>query len=152
MASSARPCSSRLSCAASRRLQVSCPSSTTSLARRGDDFSRLGSLEPSAEIEVADAPPPSPATAFSGVEVTQTQEGVLIHLRADGMIAATESFTLEDPARLVVDLPGLDERYVGWKGGGCWRNGVPTRVSKESDLLNAIVGEGFKSRRERPSS
>jgi myo-inositol-1(or 4)-monophosphatase len=51
---------------------------------------------------------------------------------------------LEDgePVLGLIDLPMLDERYVGWKGGGCRRNGQPTRVSGESDLSKAIVSHG----------
>jgi fructose-1,6-bisphosphatase/inositol monophosphatase family enzyme len=51
---------------------------------------------------------------------------------------------LEDGAPVfgLIDVPALDERYVGWKGGGCRRNGVPTEVSQESDLAKAIVSHG----------
>jgi len=42
----------------------------------------------------------------------------------------------------LIDCPALGERYVGWKGGGCRRNGQPTRVSQETDLRRAIVSHG----------
>ena len=42
----------------------------------------------------------------------------------------------------LIDLPLLGERYVAWKGGGCTRNGEPTRVSQSSDLDTAIVSHG----------
>jgi myo-inositol-1(or 4)-monophosphatase len=47
-----------------------------------------------------------------------------------------------EPVLGLIDLPTLDERYVGWKGGGCRRNGRPVRVSSESDLRRAIVSHG----------
>jgi histidinol phosphatase-like enzyme (inositol monophosphatase family) len=47
-----------------------------------------------------------------------------------------------EPVFGLIDVPALDERYVGWKGGGCRRNGEPTRVSQESDLRRAIVSHG----------
>jgi len=47
-----------------------------------------------------------------------------------------------EPLVGLIDCPGLDERYVGWKGGGCWRNGVRTRVTRESDLRRAIISHG----------
>lgn len=47
-----------------------------------------------------------------------------------------------EPVLGLIDLPALQERYVGWKGGGCRRNDVPTRVSGESDLSRAIVSHG----------
>ena len=47
-----------------------------------------------------------------------------------------------EPRLGLIDCPALDERYVGWRGGGCRRNGVPTRVSQETDLRRAIVSHG----------
>jgi histidinol phosphatase-like enzyme (inositol monophosphatase family) len=60
-----------------------------------------------------------------------------------------------EPVMGLIDLPALDERYVGWKGGGCRRNGKPTRVSEETDLRRAIISHGdpfcFDERGERPA-
>jgi histidinol-phosphatase len=47
-----------------------------------------------------------------------------------------------EPVFGLIDCPALGERYVGWKGGGCRRNGQPTRVSRETDLRQAIVSHG----------
>jgi histidinol phosphatase-like enzyme (inositol monophosphatase family) len=47
-----------------------------------------------------------------------------------------------EPVFGLIDLPGVDERYVGWRGGGCRRNGLPCRVSQESDLRSAIISHG----------
>jgi histidinol phosphatase-like enzyme (inositol monophosphatase family) len=55
----------------------------------------------------------------------------LIALQVDGQ-----------PVFGLIDCPALDERYVGWKGGGCRRNGRPTRVTDETDLRRAIVSHG----------
>jgi histidinol phosphatase-like enzyme (inositol monophosphatase family) len=60
-----------------------------------------------------------------------------------------------EPVMGLIDLPALNERYVGWKGGGCRRNGKPTRVSEETDLQRAIISHGdpfcFDERGERPA-
>ncbi len=60
-----------------------------------------------------------------------------------------------EPVMGLIDLPALDERYVGGKGGGCRRNGKPTRVSEETDLQRAIISHGdpycFDERGERPA-
>jgi len=48
----------------------------------------------------------------------------------------------EEPLVGLIDCPALDERYLGWRGGGCRRNGVPTRVSQETDLRRAIISHG----------
>ncbi len=58
-----------------------------------------------APIVVVKSPPP--ATQLASVTAKATGAGVLIGLEANGAIVALEAFTLEDPARLVVDLPGL---------------------------------------------
>jgi histidinol-phosphatase len=48
----------------------------------------------------------------------------------------------DEPLVGLIDCPALAERYVGWRGGGCRRNGLPTRVSQETDLRRAIVSHG----------
>jgi myo-inositol-1(or 4)-monophosphatase len=47
-----------------------------------------------------------------------------------------------EPVFGLIDCPALGERYLGWKGGGCRRNGEPTFVSAETDLRRAIVSHG----------
>lgn len=42
----------------------------------------------------------------------------------------------------VIDLPALDERYTGFEGSGCRRNGASVRVSQEKDLEQALVAHG----------
>jgi histidinol phosphatase-like enzyme (inositol monophosphatase family) len=51
---------------------------------------------------------------------------------------------LEDgePVLGLIDLPALGERLVGWRDGGCRRNGEPVRVSREADLRRALVSHG----------
>jgi type IV pilus assembly protein PilQ len=63
-------------------------------------------FEPEPEPELASVPPPT-ARTLAEVRVTEVSGGVVLHLVADGVIGAMETFTLEDPVRLVVDLPGL---------------------------------------------
>ena len=64
---------------------------------------------------------------------------------------------LEDgvPALGLIDLPGVGERTVGWKGGGVFRNGAPVRCSQETDLRNAFISHGdlfcFDRCHERPA-
>jgi myo-inositol-1(or 4)-monophosphatase len=42
----------------------------------------------------------------------------------------------------LIDLPALGERYVGWKGGGCRRNGAPVRCSQATDVRLSLVSHG----------
>jgi len=55
---------------------------------------------------VAMAPPPA-ASMLTELSAEITDGGVLVALQADGAIESLEAFTLSDPARLVIDLPGL---------------------------------------------
>jgi myo-inositol-1(or 4)-monophosphatase len=50
-----------------------------------------------------------------------------------------------EPVLGLIDLPSLDQRIVGFEGGGVRRDGTPIRVSEETDLRRAIVahGDGF---------
>jgi type IV pilus assembly protein PilQ len=47
------------------------------------------------------------AKRLAAVDVRRVEGGVVLQLRADGAIESAGSFTLEDPERLVIDLPGL---------------------------------------------
>lgn len=47
-----------------------------------------------------------------------------------------------EPVLGLIDLPALDERYVGWKGGGVRRNGAAVRVSQQTDLRRALISHG----------
>lgn len=51
---------------------------------------------------------------------------------------------LEDgvPVLGLIDLPGLDERTVGWKGGGVRRNGVAVRCSRATELRKSFCAHG----------
>jgi histidinol phosphatase-like enzyme (inositol monophosphatase family) len=46
------------------------------------------------------------------------------------------------PVLGLIDLPGVGERTVGWKGGGVTRNGVPVRCSQRTDLSDALIAHG----------
>ena len=63
-----------------------------------------GAAEQSVPLTLA---PPREASTLTGVRTEVVDGGVLVQLIADGVIGATETFTLEDPARLVIDLPGM---------------------------------------------
>src|SRR5690606_12605593 len=60
----------------------------------------------SAAAPAAPAPVP-PARTLRGVRTESTPRGTLVHLDADGALEGFESFTLKQPARLVLDLPGV---------------------------------------------
>jgi len=70
----------------------------------------------------------------------------------DGTIAFTRGIPLfttlialvdaGEPVLGLIDVPVLDERYLGFRGAGVRRNGEPVRVSQESDPRRALVSHG----------
>jgi histidinol phosphatase-like enzyme (inositol monophosphatase family) len=42
----------------------------------------------------------------------------------------------------VIDLPVLDERFVGWLDGGCRRNGEPIKSSTVNDIKRCLISTG----------
>jgi type IV pilus assembly protein PilQ len=67
----------------------------------------------------------SPATKLTGVSAREADGGVVVELAADGRIEGAEVFTVEDPLRLVIDLPGLKSE------------GVPAK----SDVAGALISK-----------
>jgi histidinol phosphatase-like enzyme (inositol monophosphatase family) len=55
------------------------------------------------------------------------------------LIALVDS---QRPVVGLIDLPALDERYVGFEGGPCVRNGRRIQVSNQADLRKAIIAHG----------
>ncbi len=47
-----------------------------------------------------------------------------------------------EPVLGLIDLPALDERIVGFKGGGCHLNGRPVSVSTQADAKKALISHG----------
>jgi type IV pilus assembly protein PilQ len=112
------------------------------------------------EIEAAAAQIPmavetSPATALIGIEYSKTPEGVLIHLEADGSVAAMEAFTLEEPDRLVVDMLGLKSQVDSASVSVGSPHVARIRVGAHPDKVRVVIdgGEaagGFEERRIAP--
>ena len=70
-------------------------------------------------------------------------DGTIAYSRGLPLYSTLIALVVEgEPVLGLIDLPALDERYVGWKGHGCRRNGEPVRVSTRSDLAGAIVSHG----------
>lgn len=57
--------------------------------------------------------------------------GTLVALLEDG-----------EPVLGVIDCMAIGERSVGWKGGGCFRNGARVHASRATDFAGALVAHG----------
>ena len=108
----------------------------------------LVDLAPAAEASApaAEAVPPAPAappaTTLVAVEARKAGEGTLVHLKADGSIASAVSFTLEDPARLVIDLPGLRSTVATERVEAGSPHAARVRVGTHEDLVRVVIDGG----------
>jgi type IV pilus assembly protein PilQ len=77
----------------------------------------------------SEAPVAKPATRLSTIVARDEEGGVLVELGADGSIEGMSHFAMENPTRLVVDLPGLS-------------SDAAPRTSVETSLVSRIrVGQ-----------
>ncbi len=84
----------------------------------------------------------TPATVLTGVDPEGGPEGTVVRIMADGMPSGVESFALEDPARLVVDLPGIksevkDQRMLV---GSAHVDAI--RVGQHADKVRVVMDAG----------
>ncbi|MCG8588644.1 MAG: type IV pilus secretin PilQ [Proteobacteria bacterium] len=119
----------------------------------------VGLVEDEAAEETAEATAPqvtaAPATKLLGVEANDTGAGTLLVLRADGVLDGFESFTLEDPDRLVVDMPGIENGTVASRTDVGSAEVARVRVGAHTDKVRVVVdggdaGQGFEDRRLMP--
>ncbi len=71
------------------------------------ESAEVASDDAAAELDTPAAAPMTPATTLTGVVANADGSGVTVQFEADGSIEGATWFGLEDPERLVVDLPGL---------------------------------------------
>jgi type IV pilus assembly protein PilQ len=98
-----------------------------------------------------------PATTLTGVTVETVEAGVLVHLQANGILSSAETFTLENPARMVIDLPGIKSTATKDKVtiDSAWVKGV--RIGAHPDKLRVVFDGGadvadFQGRRVLPTA
>ncbi|MED5262890.1 MAG: AMIN domain-containing protein, partial [Myxococcota bacterium] len=72
-----------------------------------DPWTREAPALENAETSKRVVPKAKPANRVSGIDAVDVGGGVLVRVEADGKIGLTRTRSLEDPPRLVVDLPGL---------------------------------------------
>jgi len=86
--------------------------------------------------EPAPTPVTAPqATALVGVEATPDA----VRLLADGRMPEVETFALEDPARLVIDLPGIENRRLPGRIPVEGERVARVRVGQHADKLRVVI-------------
>jgi type IV pilus assembly protein PilQ len=105
------------------------------------------SPEMDAEMDLATdeeplAPMATPATTLERVDARQVGEGSLIHLVADGSVESATTFTLEDPARLVVDLPEMKSAVAQSKIAIGSPQASRIRIGEHADKIRVVIDGG----------
>ena len=101
-----------------------------------DDASWVAADEGVAPLEL------KPATRLMAVDPEGSSEGTVIRIVADGMPSGFKSFTLDDPARLVIDMPGIQsevsqsEMLVGSP------HADQIRVGQHEDKVRVVIDGG----------
>ena len=97
------------------------------------------------------------ATVLRDVSFEVADGGVVLYLRADGMLSNTQAFAIEDPDRLVIDLFGVQNGL----GQGAIEIGSPeverVRLGEHDDKLRIVLDGGpkvdsFQGRHLRPTT
>jgi type IV pilus assembly protein PilQ len=87
-----------------------------------------------------------PATRLTAVDVRRVEGGVVLHLRADAPIESAGSFTLENPERLVIDLPGLASEVGRDQIALDAPQATRVRIGQHDEMVRVVVDAGAESR------
>ena len=94
------------------------------------------------------------AKRLTKLDTSSFEEGAVIHLIGDGMFEEAEAFTLDNPARLVIDLPGVTSDVEQEKVTVASSRTKQVRVGAHSDKVRVVVdganAEAFDGRRVLP--
>lgn len=102
----------------------------------------------------APAPEAPPARILQAIEVEPQGAGTRVHLVADGRIGDAQAFAMEDPTRLVIDIPGLESRVGAPQAKGKGPHVARVRVGSHSDkvrvVLDGVGADSFAAHRLTP--
>jgi len=90
--------------------------------------------------------PARKATVLTGIDARMEGEGALIHLQADGTVESAATFTLDDPARLVVDLPNMASRIEKDRVDVGAPQVERVRIGVHSDKVRVVIDGGATDR------
>ncbi len=87
----------------------------------------------------------APATTLTAISSETFGSGVMVRLHADGRISNVEAFTLDDPARLVVDVPGVTSAVMAPNLAVGAPRVSRIRVGAHADKVRIVVDGGEES-------
>ena len=98
------------------------------------------------------AAPSRPADRLSAVDVRKLDGGLVVQLHANGAIESAGSFTLEDPDRLVIDLPGMQSGVGKDQIQIASPEAQQLRIGQHDGMLRVVLdggpaAHGFEGRR-----
>ena len=105
----------------------------------GDDLWEGEAWEDAEEPEQM---PAVAATKLKAIAARQLGEGLMIELQGDGTVESAVTFTLEDPARLVVDLPHLKNEVEQARIELDAPNASRIRIGEHPDKVRIVVDAG----------
>jgi type IV pilus assembly protein PilQ len=82
------------------------------------------------------------ATVLSGVDARAVGRGALVHLQGDGAVDSAQTFTLENPARLVIDLPAMKSKVAKKTVEVGSPQVARVRVGTHEDKVRVVVDGG----------
>jgi len=124
----------------------------------------LVSAGPADEAPAAEAPAPAEPSSQSNaasklvsVEARTSPEGTVLVLKGDGRIEGASSFTLENPSRLVLDIPGVQNAVTTSRIDVGSAEVARVRVAQHDGKVRVVIdagsnGSSFAARRIEPSS
>ena len=83
-----------------------------------------------------------PATMLSSVDARGVGAGSMVHLQADGAVESAVTFTLEDPARLVIDLPEMKSEVSETTVDVDSDQVARVRVGAHADKVRVVIDGG----------
>ena len=115
-------------------------------ARAADESAAAGGIDAGSAAAEQRIPSLAAATRLLGIEAERTQGGTLLRLRADGEIANAKTVVLENPTRLVLDLPGLKSAMAARGVDVGTDQAARVRIGQHDDKLRIVVDGGPTAR------
>jgi type IV pilus assembly protein PilQ len=98
--------------------------------------------QPPAAQAPVDIPTGPPATTLLTVDVRESAIGTVLELNADGVIEDVDTFVLENPERLVVDLAGLSASETPAQIEVGTAHAARVRIGQHTDKVRVVVDGG----------
>jgi len=116
------------------------------MAEDVDDSSAAWDVEDADEAGTpAEVVPAPAATVLSGIEAREVGEGSLVHLKGDGTVESAVTFTLENPDRLVVDLPEMKNEVAAARTDVGSAHVSRVRLGEHEDKVRVVIDAGSAS-------